>query len=128
VWPLLERAVNRVTEHRYTSDQLLTMCERTEAQLWIIWDFEAQEYAAAAITMLTVEEEQTILEIELLGGRDFKEWIIPLWTLLRVWGVAHGAHLAVIPGRKAWERVLGFDYLKTDNGVRIMSRPITLEH
>jgi hypothetical protein len=129
IWPIIERAVRRApAEHRYKCDELKTLCATARGQLWIVWDFEKQEYAAACVTQLTSGEGGLALDIPLVAGRDMKEWIIPLWTILKLWGIQHGCNFALGYGRRGWERVLGFDfYGHTRSGQRIMIRGLSLE-
>jgi hypothetical protein len=136
VWPLLEKAVRLAPEaHRYTPERLLDLIRRADAQLWVVWDDEREEYAAACMTQITYDKHinptrrSLALDIPLIGGRDMKEWLVPLWTTLKLWGLSHGCSFALGYGRKGWERALGFEfYGHTSDGTRIMTRPISLEH
>jgi hypothetical protein len=130
LWPILDRAVRLAPEaSRYKSDALKDLCTAAKAQLWIVWDFDKQEYAAACVTQLTDGIGGLALDIPLIAGRDMKEWLPPLWLNLRVWGLAHGCTFALGYGRKGWERALGFNHIGfTSDGMRIMARTISLEH
>ena len=130
MWPLLERAAEIAPqETRHTSADLKAKCQRAAAQLWIVWDAERQDYAAACVTMLTHSDEfpPHVLDIVLLGGRDMKAWLAPLWTTIRRWGASKGADITVICGRKGWQRVMGLKHIGfTESGLRRMAR-LTLE-
>ncbi len=132
MWPLLEKAVRLApAAYQYKQDKLLGLIEREEAQLWTVWDADKREYAAACMTQITSErgEAELALDIPLIGGRDMREWLVPLWTTLKLWGISHGCTIALGYGRKGWERALGFEfYGHTSDGTRIMTRPISLEH
>lgn len=130
VWPILERAVNRApAEIRITREQAMEKCIDEEAQLWVIWDGHAGEYAAVAVTVISTDPRETHadLEIPFVAGRNMHNWLVPLWTTLRLFGLQHECVDAIGYGRKGWERLLGFHYVGEERGIRVMKRPLALD-
>jgi len=124
-WPLLKKAIDRVPVRRPKSKrQVFSDLLAKRAQLWIAWDVEKHECAGAILTEVTTSREhpgKRFMEVPLVGGRDFRGWVFPIWRLLKEWGRANGCTHAVGYGRKGWMRLLGFDeYGKTPEGILIM--------
>lgn len=133
IWGVLEPAVKRAPRSiRYTYESLLIEIAQKKTQLWLVIDPEGNDLIGAFTTAIATDErfkDQTMLEVPLLAGKKMSEWLGDALKLVLWWGRAEGATVMVGYGRKGWERAAGFEYFgETDDGVRIMTRTIGLEH
>lgn len=126
-WPWLEKAIERFPEVRTppTHDEVLVNATTGKAQLWIAWDTETDSLAGAVTTQIKTHNDMLLLEIPLLGGRDFMKWGHDMWNTLKSFGRSVGCTHAVGYGRKGWRRFCTMIEVGTaPSGVVIMGCPL----
>ncbi len=101
----LEPALNRFPGAPDTLDLFLSVLEGTR-QLWIAWDEDRQEIAAAAITELVRYDgsPQNVCRVPWVGGRNIDKWGRSLLSLLKEWSVDHGCRFMEGSGRRGWKK------------------------
>ena len=128
-WPLIKKAIDRFPLQNPTTraEVLLDLWGR-QSQLWVALDTSEDVMIGAVVT--AIEEDTRFpgmkwVHCKFCGGERLKEWMLPLWSVLKEWGRSHGCTHMMIPGRAGWARLLGLEYLYTnDCGVRVYVRSL----
>jgi hypothetical protein len=105
VWPavrhLITKAVLR-TNLSHTADiEYDTL--HGDGLLWLAWD--GRTVKAAATTVLTETDANTVCILTACGGEDMRQWL-PLLAKIEDYARAEGCGCVRIYGRKGWARVL----------------------
>ncbi len=73
VEPFLKSALMRWLPVYFLCD-LLEMVKKDELQLWVVTDNEEKKLYGAALTQILVYPRARIMNIFMLGGKDWKKW------------------------------------------------------
>lgn len=73
-------------------------------QLWAVMD--GMNMIAAAVTRIPLTREGKVVEVYLVGGRDFKRWIAPLNDTIEQASRDHGCIAMRSYGRSGWTPTL----------------------
>jgi hypothetical protein len=128
-WPLIKKAIDRVPVPNPTKRaEVLLGLARCQSQLWVALDTREDIMIGAVVT--AIEEDTRFpgckyVHCKFAGGTRRREWVTPLWSILKAWGRSHDCTHMMIPGRAGWSRLLGLEYLYTnDVGVRVYARSL----
>jgi hypothetical protein len=89
-------------------------------QVWTVHD-ERGNLLAAATTRVTLDGHS---EVELVGGRGFRRWLIPLRDLIEAWSRDEGMSAVRAYGRAGWSKVLGWRVLGVVGGSTVYEREL----
>ena len=105
-WQAVEDHISRALEttDKLGMDDALTMCAEGEAQLWVGFDFKAEESViGACITAIeTFSDDYRVITTLALGGNDFRRWDQLLLGAVEEFGRENGCDVIEIQGRKGW--------------------------
>lgn len=128
-WPLIKKAIDRFPlPDQTTREEVMVALVSSKTQMWVAMD--TAEDLMIGVVITAIEEDTRFpgckyVHCKFCGGERLKEWMMPLWTVLKAWGRSHGCTHMMIPGRAGWARLLGLEYLYTnDVGVRVYIRSL----
>lgn len=105
VWPLVEpflkSALKRWLPVYFTCD-LLDMVQKDAAQLWIVVDNEQEILYAAAMTQILVYPRGKIMNVFLLGGKDWKKWKHDISSAMERFAYDEKCDFLQSIGRRGW--------------------------
>lgn len=128
-WPLIKKAIDRFPLPNQTPKaKVILDLVSLRSQLWVALDTSEDVMLGAVVTAIETDTRFPgckYVHCKFCGGKRLKAWMIPLWTMLKAWGRFHGCTHIMIPGRAGWARLLGLQYLFTnDAGVRVYVRSL----
>lgn len=108
VWPtcapMLDRAV-KISEHRYSLEDLHQKLSTGEFDLWIVFDEDAQIIASITSTF-TYYPQAKSLHGQFLGGSRLDEWQDQFCDIFDRWAKDNHCNFVEFTGRPGWKRVL----------------------
>lgn len=128
-WPLIEKAVNRFRLAEPTTiTQVAADLTLNKAQLWVALDCRNERLLGVVVTAIQTDTRFPgckYVHCKFCGGERLKDWMVPLWMMLKEWGRSHGCTHMMVPGRAGWSRLLGLEYLFTnEHGIRVYVRSL----
>lgn len=112
-WPLVEPLLKRaLTADDISTDEMRALAEQDRMMIWAIFDPEKPlPLKAAGATGLQKAGDETVVEIQALGGADMKSWLDAALDEFENMAFEHGVDIIRIIGRRGWAKHLP-DYLK----------------
>lgn len=108
-WPYIRDWVDisRGADHSYSLDDIRALVQSGRADLWVI--LEGLEYKGFFIGMTLPAPQGKIYYGAWLGGKDLSSWVNGLKPI-ESWARDAGYIATCFIGRKAWKRLVGYDY------------------
>ncbi len=106
VEPYLKSALLRWLPVYFTCD-LLEMVKRDELQLWIITDNDEEKLYGAALTQIVIYPRAKIMNVFMLGGRDWKKWKENISSAMERFAYDQKCDFLQSMGRRGWSYFKG---------------------
>jgi len=105
IMPLLERVIDTQKLRRYYSpEDILAQCATEKMQCWVAGEGQID---AVIITHIAVHPSgYRSLDVPLICGDGMRQWLKPLWKLLKAFAKANGCQEINGHGREGWARVV----------------------
>ncbi len=120
LWPKIEHFVADAlaTDEcgRYWPADVFQLLLAARGRLWVSWDYEAEEFEAAAITEIIQSPRTRECRVWLLAGRDWDRWRIELRDMIEAYARSEGCQYVTGSGSRGWIRAIGYK----ENGVNLM--------
>ena len=117
IWPQVAKVLKRsvaTAEGKYEVDDLLDCILKDELVLWVVLDTNNDEIIAAITTRLIEYPQGNAMALDWVGGTRMKEWLPIAHPIMVSYAEDHNCKYLEGYGRKAWGRLLGKYWLKTD--------------
>lgn len=97
--------IEKATEGKFSSDDILDLLKDKKAQLWVI--VENKKIIAALVTTL----ENTWVRVLWSGGENYDHWPHAI-KVIEQWAKSKGFERSIVVGRPGWKKKLP-DYRQT---------------
>lgn len=110
VWPYIEAWVDisRGVDRAYSVEDIRDLCSSGTLDLWVVAE-EGSYYGFLIGTIVKGMREDSYSGCW-LGGRDLDSWVKEGLNHVEDWARAHGCAAYNFIGRKAWKKLIGYDY------------------
>lgn len=110
IWPKVEPYLMSALKRWlpvYFSCDLLEMVQKDEAQLWVVVDSENEVLYGAALTQILIYPRAKIMNVFMLGGRDWKKWKEDISSAMERFAHDQKCDFLQSIGRKGWSYFKG---------------------
>lgn len=105
IWPSVEpylvSALKRWLPVYFPCD-LLDMVKKDEAQLWIVTNNKEKKLYGAALSQIIPYPRARVLNLFLLGGKDWKKWKDDWSGAIKVFARSQNCEIIQAIGRRGW--------------------------
>lgn len=112
LWPQIEphiaRALKRDPTGGYWPQDIRSVLEQEQAQLWISWNEAERRAEAAMVTELLDCPRTRMGRVWLIGGSNMKAWVREFEERTDAWARRAGASCMIAGGREGWARVSSY--------------------
>ncbi len=105
IWPKVEPYLLSALKRWlpvYFSCDLLDMVEKGTAQLWIVIDGKKEKLYGAALTQIVPYPRAKIMNVFMLGGRDWKKWKDNISSAMERFAYDQKCDFMQSMGRRGW--------------------------
>lgn len=110
VWPTILEWVRDAlgVDKSYLPEDIRDECKQGIFQLWVIT--LNSEITGFLVTSVMDAPRGRVCYGAWLGGKNLGDWVVPGLKILESWAKEHKCISLSFIGRKAWQKLIGFDY------------------